>query len=702
MADQLRRAPVPVYERLRRPIFIIAYSAMAEMSDPRPFLTSTFGKFLYLLLVVSVIQELVYLRMERSAHFFARTRRVQARIERFKSRWTVNTRYRIGRTARYIFLIYAYGWLLNGVTDQCASPVSCVIYTPNLIRDSFGEIVYMGVTMVIMIGQFVLIFWFMSRFGTYDVILPETIKDRFSDVYGQDKALGSLREQLHLLESGEEVEALGGYMPKGVLLWGPPGTGKTLMMRAMAGESSVPFIYVGPGSFVNMFMGVNILKVKRVFKAVRTYALRYGGAIAFFDEIDSLGNRGAGVEGPQAQWYLPWNFFQPGRAHLTVDGVLRPAYFKNPKWAAHVIQGPEQMEQVAPSCFMTTDINPVTNVVPQGGQQGTLETFLAEIDGMEKPRGLINILRRLGGLKPLPPPVYKALFAGATNLREKLDAALLRSGRLSKQIKVPYPKVEGRIKTFDGYLAKVPNEVTDEDVEGLARFASRASGADIQEFVNEALLRSVREGRNVVTAVDLREAMIYKIAGDEVGRQEDRDAEYVIAIHEAGHAVAAHYLMDPTRWGITFGTIIERTSGFSGAIFYHEKVERSVQSQAEARQQVAIALASRVVEDMFEIPTMGHNGDGPAATNNAQRLVFVGADGGLSTLNNTQAFAAQRDPAEYHERVEKILQQARKVAYEVLESREDQVEELAQMFIREGTSDGDDIHELLYTMEAAR
>ena len=51
-------------------------------------------------------------------------------------------------------------------------------------------------------------------------------------------------------------------MPGGILLWGPPGTGKTLMAEAVAGETGKPFVFVDPGAFINMFMGVGILKVK--------------------------------------------------------------------------------------------------------------------------------------------------------------------------------------------------------------------------------------------------------------------------------------------------------------------------------------------------------------------------------------------------------------------------------------------------------
>ena len=86
-------------------------------------------------------------------------------------------------------------------------------------------------------------------------------------------------------------------MPGGILLWGPPGTGKTLMAEAVAGETGKPYVFVDPGAFINMFFGVGILKVKGLFRRLRKLAVRYGGVIVFFDEADSLGNRGGSVGG---------------------------------------------------------------------------------------------------------------------------------------------------------------------------------------------------------------------------------------------------------------------------------------------------------------------------------------------------------------------------------------------------------------------
>src|SRR5439155_20369190 len=103
------------------------------------------------------------------------------------------------------------------------------------------------------------------------------------------------KENIIFLEQPELIEEKGGKVPKGILLYGPPGTGKTLMAKAVAGETSKPFVMVEPGAFNNKFFGVGILKVKALFRKARKLSLRYGGVVMFFDEADALGNRGGAV-----------------------------------------------------------------------------------------------------------------------------------------------------------------------------------------------------------------------------------------------------------------------------------------------------------------------------------------------------------------------------------------------------------------------
>src|SRR5262245_62559152 len=73
------------------------------------------------------------------------------------------------------------------------------------------------------------------------------------------------------------------------------------MAEAVAGETGRPFVCVAPDVFINMFFGIGVLKVNRLFRKLRKLALKYGGVIVFFDEADTLGNRGGAVAGAQQQ-----------------------------------------------------------------------------------------------------------------------------------------------------------------------------------------------------------------------------------------------------------------------------------------------------------------------------------------------------------------------------------------------------------------
>lgn len=69
----------------------------------------------------------------------------------------------------------------------------------------------------------------------------EDLNVTFDDVAGIDEAKEELQEIIEFLKTPEKFRALGGKIPKGVLLVGAPGTGKTLLAKAVAGEAGVPF-----------------------------------------------------------------------------------------------------------------------------------------------------------------------------------------------------------------------------------------------------------------------------------------------------------------------------------------------------------------------------------------------------------------------------------------------------------------------------
>jgi cell division protease FtsH len=112
----------------------------------------------------------------------------------------------------------------------------------------------------------------------------------FRDVAGVDEAKDEVREIVEFLRQPGRFSALGGRIPKGVLLVGPPGTGKTLLARSIAGEAGVPFIFASGSDFVEMYAGVGAARVRRLFKDAR----KHKSCIIFIDELDAVGRSRGG------------------------------------------------------------------------------------------------------------------------------------------------------------------------------------------------------------------------------------------------------------------------------------------------------------------------------------------------------------------------------------------------------------------------
>ncbi len=112
----------------------------------------------------------------------------------------------------------------------------------------------------------------------------------FKDVAGLDEAKVEVMEVVDFLKHPKKYTALGGKIPKGVLLVGPPGTGKTLLAKAVAGEADVPFFSISGSDFVEMFVGVGASRVRDLFKQAREKA----PCIIFIDEIDAIGRARGG------------------------------------------------------------------------------------------------------------------------------------------------------------------------------------------------------------------------------------------------------------------------------------------------------------------------------------------------------------------------------------------------------------------------
>ncbi len=657
------------------------------------FFSGTSGKVLVALFGLEALRQIHYLIAEKSAGYNTFW---QDRFFGGMERWAQDhlkpwTRFRVGRLFRWAFYLFLLGVAIDYFVDEVNGPVEALLEAPRILADIFQ----LAFGFLFIAIQFLGIFWLLSR-GGMDVILPEEVKTRFSDVWGQDHVLDLIKENIAFLEKPDEIEDKGGYIPGGILLWGPPGTGKTLMAQAIAGETGKPFVFVEPGAFINMFFGIGILKVKSLYRKLRKLSLRHGGVIVFFDEADSLGSRGQ-LAAPQGQ------FGSVGRldAGLSCNGFsyLSPMSQRVlvEEWEAEAEAGAgEPKRHWIDRIIMGAGMG--------GGGMGTLQALLTEMNGLTKPRGLSNRIRKMLGFRPKPPPKYRILHIMATNMPNALDEALLRPGRIDRIYKVGYPSKEGRRQTIVGYLNKVENRLSEEEIDKLATVTPYYSGAKIKDMVNEALILAGRDGREAIEWQDIWRAKSLK----ELGPPEDVDyiqrERHAVAIHEASHAVVAHLMGAHRRIDLVS---IEKRSSTLGMVKSMGQEERFTQWKSEFETDIMVSLASLAGERMFfeGDNSSGVSGDLRSASTVAALMEaaygmgssLISAMGTRQLGTGGEANAVSVALAERREEIEKRLSSLYDRTVELLEEYQDKVLVLAAELEERKSISGDEVVEIMGT-----
>ena len=404
------------------------------------------GRWLVILLAIEVLRQLFYLVTEISRPAYRASNAAFAGGDKLTHQMNDYTRFRMSRVIKRLIFIAIVAIIFGLIYHT--SPIQGLFQVPGTIYREAPLLLYVVFIMLLAVGQFAMLFWFLSR-GGVDTYNPGDMTTRFSDVWGQDHVVERVKENMMFLDDPESIEEHGGYVPGGLLLWGPPGTGKTLMAEAIAGETGKPYVFVDPGAFINMFFGVGVLKVKGLFRKLRKLAVRYGGVIVFFDEADSLGSRGGSVGGqPGVQGHGFRAASQAGG-----NGANPASPFAGCHGFTYLSRDSQSMLLADVAASATADPAPrrpgrFRQIMPAGGMMGgggmgTLQALLTEMSGLKKPRGFVNrVVRRTLGMRPKPPPKYRIMIVMATNMPNALDQALLRPGRIDRIYHVGYPSKE--------------------------------------------------------------------------------------------------------------------------------------------------------------------------------------------------------------------------------------------------------------------
>ncbi len=687
--DRKTRIHLSLYDRIKflllfgLTFLIVTWASLAEnpiLSVEDAFIETARSKsWIIVLAVIEVIRQIHFVLAELLSPYHGIWKRYFEFVDRQVHRLSDWTRFRLSRVLKWALVILLLSVVLGAVYDE--PPIKALFLAPQAFISALPFLGQLVFAVFFIIIQFGALFWFLSR-GGIDTYFPDDIRTRFSDVWGQDHVLNRIRENLLFLETPEEIEKHGGYVPGGILLWGPPGTGKTLMAESMAGETGKPFVFVDPGAFTNMFFGIGILKVKSLFRKLRKLALRYGGVVVFFDEADSLGNRGI----------------------ISQGGPQRASTMEKSKIFESHCHGGAYLSESAVSAI-TREKFVMGGAAGGGGGMGTLQALLTELSGLKKPRGFFNrVVRRTLGMRPKSPPKYRILVVMATNMPEALDEALLRPGRIDRMYRVGYPSKAGRIRTYEGYLSKVSHSLSAEEIDKIATITPYATGATIKDTINEALIMAIRNGRVSIEWPDIIKAKQQK----ELGPSED--VEYIererhaVAVHEACHAVMAHRTRQ--HMAIDLATI-EKGSDYLGMVASIPPDDQFTRWKSEYQSDILVSIASLAGERMFfdgdnssgvsgdlESATTiaslmeGHWGMGSTVSSHASnRRLEMGSPGGGKGKDDTE----KKMRMALSDRIEDNLSRLLIEAEEILRKNRNQVLALAHALETYKTLSGEDV-----------
>jgi len=266
----------------------------------------------------------------------------------------------------------------------------------------------------------------------------------------------------------------------------------------------------------------------------------------------------------------------------------------------------EQARQAAPCIIFIDELDALGKMRGVGAFGGndekeqTLNQLLAELDGFDPREGVVLL--------------------AATNRPEILDPALLRAGRIDRQVLIDRPDRKGRQAILKVHLQKITVE-PGLDGERIADITTGFTGADLANLVNEAAIVATRRGAEAVSLNDFTAAVERIVAGVErKSRVLHPDERQVVAYHEMGHALAASSLpaMDP----VHKVSIVPRAIGSLGYTLQRPTEDHFLISCQMLKDRIVILMAGRAAEYLAygQIST-GAADDLARATDIARQLI---------------------------------------------------------------------------------
>ena len=339
----------------------------------------------------------------------------------------------------------------------------------------------------------------------------------------------------------------------------------------------------------------------------------------------------------------------------------------------------EQAKKVAPAIVFIDEIDAVGRHRGAGlggghdEREQTLNQLLVEMDGFAINEGIIVM--------------------AATNRRDILDPALMRPGRFDRQVTVNYPDQDGRTAILKVHSRGKPL-AGDVDLNNIAKRMPYATGADLENVMNEAAILAARARKKEIDQQLLVDAIARVQMGPEKKSHKVNEKDRrMVAYHEGGHAIVGHVLEGCD--DVHLITIVPRGQA-AGHTLALPAEEHDNMSRSMLLDQIAMMLGGHAAEEVAlgEIYT-GSSSDLKRATEICRKMVtqFGMSDeiGAIYLGSDQEVFVGMEfgQSREYSEEVaaridrevSSILSRSYERAKEILRANKERLDQLVEALL---------------------
>ncbi len=233
--------------------------------------------------------------------------------------------------------------------------------------------------------------------------------------------------------------------------------------------------------------------------------------------------------------------------------------------------------------------------------------FLDEIDAIAQCRSegsslnqlaVNTLLVKLDGFKSTQYPVFTL---AATNYPQRLDRALVRSGRLEKNIYCDLPGPDVRKEYIQKHLETSNCKISESELDEVTKMTGRCSIAILSQIIRESFYTESKTGTPWsidMLIEEIRTAKFGDISSEMTQTKENIEAT---AYHEAGHLVA-HKLLFPEA-KVELASVQPRGAAL-GMIVPGEDSSNGSMSKRKIKYHLQVLLAGLAIETL-----QGHVGD---------------------------------------------------------------------------------------------